>query len=205
MKKEDISKLIGNFKARNIEALYFGSMEEARVYLLDVVPCNATVGIGHSATLGKMGLTDSLNKRGNTVYDKTLAKTKEEVRALKKKALLAEWYVTGSNAVSMEGHIVNIDHSGNRVAAMIYGPDRVIVVVGVNKIVDTLQEAIDRVKNIASPRNAKRAGFNPPCVELGKCIDCRSKERVCNSMVIIEGQSEPDRMTVIIVGEEAGY
>lgn len=119
--------------------------------------------------------------------------------------MTADWYITGTNAVSLKGHIVNADHGGNRAAAMIFGPDKVVIVVGVNKIVDTLDEAIFRVKNIASPLNAKRAGFNPPCVELNRCVDCRSAERVCNNLVIIEGQAEKDRMKVIIVNESIGF
>ena len=120
-------------------------------------------------------------------------------------ALTSDWYITGTNAISLEGHIVNIDHSGNRVAAMIYGPDNVVIIVGINKIVDSLSDAISRVRNIASPLNAKRAGFTPPCVELNKCVDCKSKERVCNSLVIIEGQEVIGRMKVFIVNESAGF
>lgn len=205
MNKEKISKVIDNLKLRNIEAFYTENFEEAKLKILEMIKSNSTVGIGNSATLKRMKLTNTLLDRGNIVFDKTIAKTKEESRDLKRKSLLADYYVSGTNAISMEGHIVNVDHSGNRVAAMIYGPEKVIIVVGKNKIVETLDEAIYRVKNIASPKNAVRAGFNPPCVELNKCVDCRSKERVCNSLVIIEGQYEPDRMKVIIVNEEEGF
>jgi len=134
-----------------------------------------------------------------------MAMNKEESKQIKKKALTADWYVTGTNAISLEGHIVNVDHSGNRVAAMVFGPDNVVIVIGVNKIVDSLSEAIQRVRNVASPLNAKRAGFNPPCVELNKCVDCKSRERVCNSLVIIEGQEVMGRMKVLIVNESAGF
>ncbi len=100
---------------------------------------------------------------------------------------------------------VNIDHSGNRVAAMIYGPDNVIVVIGVNKIKDTLDEAIRRAKDIAAPLNAKRAGYNPPCVELNKCIDCDSKDRSCNNLVIIGGQVKKERLKICIIDKEMGF
>lgn len=129
----------------------------------------------------------------------------EKINTLKKKSLTTDWYVTGSNAVSIDGRIANVDHSGNRVAAITFGPDRVIIVVGRNKLVDTVDEAIKRVKNVACPLNAKRAGFNPPCVTLNKCIDCLSKERVCNSLSIVEGQSDADRIKLLIVDEECGY
>ena len=200
-----IEKLIANFKARNIEVNYFETIQDAENQILTLVPIEVAVGIGHSATLQKMGITKSLKDRGNTVFDKELAKDKEECKVLKKKALLADWYITGSNAISVDGRIVNVDHSGNRVAAINFGPENVIIVVGVNKIVDTWEEAIDRVKNIACPLNAKRAGFNPPCVKLNKCVDCTSTERVCNSLSIIEGQSVKGRIKVFIVNEDLGF
>jgi hypothetical protein len=105
----------------------------------------------------------------------------------------------------MNGRIVNVDHSGNRVAAITFGPDKVIIVVEKNKVVDSIEDAIKRVKNVAGPLNAKRAGFNPPCVTLNRCVDCISKERVCNSLSIIEGQSDCNRIKVFVVNEECGF
>jgi len=152
-----------------------------------------------------MQISQELKARGNTVYDKTLAKTKEESVMLKKKAMLTDWYITGSNAISVEGHIVNIDHSGNRVAAISYGPDKVIIVVSKKKIEKTLVDAIARARNHSAPLNAIRAGYNPPCLELKRCVDCQSKERVCFNLSIIEGQHDPNRMRLFIVDEDAGF
>lgn len=197
--------LVENFKLRNIEVEYFDSLEAVKSYILDIVPIVATVGIGHSATLHRMNITNSLLQRGNVVYDKELAKNQDECKELKRKALTTDWYITGSNAISVDGRIVNVDHSGNRVASITFGPDKVIIVVGKNKIVNSVDEAIKRVKNVACPLNAKRAGYNPPCVTLNKCIDCTSKERVCNSLSIIEGQSESNRISIFIVNEECGF
>lgn len=203
--KDKIEKLIANFQLRNIEVICFDTIESAKNEILNLVPINESVGIGHSATLQKMDITKTLNDRGNTVFDKELAKDKEACKALKKKALLADCYISGSNAISVDGRIVNVDHSGNRVAAITFGPDNVIIVVGVNKIVDTWEEAIKRVKNVSCPLNAKRAGFNPPCVKLNKCVDCSSTERVCNSISIIEGQSVKGRIRVFIINEDLGF
>ncbi|MBU5484372.1 lactate utilization protein [Clostridium sp. MSJ-11] len=205
MNEEKFIKLKENFKLRNIEVQYFETLENVKSYILNIIPMECTIGIGHSATLQKVDITSSLLERGNIVYDKELAKNKEECKILKKKALTTDWYITGSNAISVDGRIVNVDHTGNRVAAIIFGPDKVIIVVGKNKIEDTVDEAIKRVKNIACPLNAKRAGFNPPCVTLNKCVDCVSKERVCNSLSIIEGQSDSDRIKLFIVNEECGF
>lgn len=200
-----VEKLINNLRARRIEGIYCQSIEEAKHKILEMIPQSASVGIGNSATLKQMDVSSVLSNRGNVIYDKTNAKTKEESKKMKKKALLADWYITGTNGLSMDGHLVNMDHSGNRVAAMIYGPERVIVVVGANKVVNTLEDAVYRVRNVASPKNARRAGFNPPCVEVNQCVDCKSDERVCNNLVIIEGQSDGERMKVLIINEEMGF
>ncbi len=200
-----INKLKENFIARNIEVEFFETLEDVKGYILNTIPFECTIGIGHSVTLQKINISNSLIERGNTVYDKELAENTEECRAIKKKALTTDWYITGSNAVSIDGRIVNVDHSGNRVAAITFGPDKVIIVVGRNKLVNTVDDAINRVKNIACPLNAKRAGFNPPCVTLNKCVDCISSERVCNSLSIIEGQVDSNRIKLCIVNEECGF
>ena len=200
-----IERLISNFKSRNIEVMCFDNLDDAKNEILNLISMEVSIGIGHSETIQRMDITKIFKERGNIVFDKEMAKDKEECKSLKKKALLADWYVTGSNAISVDGRIVNVDHSGNRVAAITFGPDNVIIVVGKNKIVDTWGEAIRRVKDIACPLNAKRAGFNPPCVKLNKCVDCNSAERVCNSLSIIEGQSVKDRIKVFIINEDLGF
>ncbi len=205
MEVEKMIKLKESFKKRNIEVKYFEDLDELKSYILEMVPMDSVIGIGHSGTLQMMDMTSTFLKRGNPVYDKELAASKDECKVIKKKALTADWYITGSNAISVDGRIVNVDHSGNRVASMTYGPDKVIIVVGQNKIVDTLEEAIYRAKNVASPLNAKRAGFNPPCVELNKCVNCVSKERVCNYLSIIEGQYDSNRMQILIVNVDCGF
>ncbi|MDD7793087.1 lactate utilization protein [Clostridium sp. 'White wine YQ'] len=205
MKEEMLGIIKRNFKLRNIEVEYFDTLEVVKSKILNIIPVNSSIGIGHSATLQRMNITEELLERGSIVYDKELAKDKEECKVIKRKALITDWYLTGSNAVSLDGRIINVDHSGNRVAAINYGPENVIIVVGINKIVDTWQEGIERVKNIACPLNAKRAGFNPPCVALNKCVDCTSEERVCNSLSIIEGQSVKGRIKILIVNDNVGF
>jgi len=205
MNIEKIEELKQNFRMRNIEVNYFETLENVKAYILNKIGIDCSVGIGHSVTLQKMGITNLLMERGNTVYDKELGKTKEESKLLKKMALNTDWYITGSNAVTIDGRIINVDHSGNRVAAISFGPEKVIVVVGENKIVETVEDGIKRVKNIACPLNAKRAGYNPPCVKLNKCVDCMSKDRVCNSLLITEGQSDNSRIKLCIVNEVCGF
>ncbi len=200
-----IRELESNFLKRNIGMLWFDAFDDVKRYLLEQIPNDATVGIGHSQTLQRIGITEALTERGNTVYDKELGTTNEEVRQIKRSSLLADCYISGSNAVSIDGRIVNIDHSGNRVAALAYGPDKVFIVVGKNKITNMYDEAVKRAKNVASLQNAKRAGYRPPCIKAGHCTDCLSSERVCNIISTIEGQYIKGRMTLLIVNEDAGF
>ena len=198
-------ELESNFLKRNIGVLWFATFDDAKEYLLETIPSDSAVGIGHSQTLQGIELTEALQNKGNIVFDKELGTTHEEIKLLKRNALLADYYISSANAVSVDGRIVNIDHSGNRVAALAYGPDKVFIVVGKNKITDTYDQAVKRAKNIASPQNAKRAGYNPPCVSTGYCTDCLSSDRVCNVISTIEGQHVKGRLTLLIVNESAGY
>ena len=200
-----VNQMKDNFKKRNIEALWFNSFNDIKAYLLAEIPNNATIGIGNSQTLKNMGITQAFVSNGNVVYDKELGKNPNEIKELKRKSLLVDYYISGSNAVSVDGKIVNIDHSGNRVAAITYGPDKVFIIVGKNKIVATYNEAIERAKNTAAPMNAKRAGYNPPCVSARHCVNCLSAERVCNIVSTIEGQHIKGRLTLLIANEEAGF
>jgi L-lactate utilization protein LutC len=201
----DKQRIIDNFKLRNIQVLFFENKQQLIDKAMSIIPKEASIGVGNSATVKAIGIVEELSKRGNIVYDKSKAETKEEIRELKRKSLLTDWFISSANAISCEGHIVNIDHSGNRVAALTYGPDNVIIIVGMNKLVNTLEEAVNRAKNTASPKNAKRAGFNPPCVSIGQCIDCKSDQRVCHYLSIIQGQHEKNRMRLFIVEEEYGF
>jgi len=194
-----------NFKKRSIEVLWFDTFANIKEHLLDVIPKDSTVGIGNSQTLKNMGISKALNTRGNIVYDKTYATTQDEITDFKKKALLADYFIASSNAISVDGRIVNIDHSGNRVAAITYGPDKVYIVLGKNKITSTHEKALHRARNIAAPLNAKRAGYNPPCISAGHCIDCISAQRVCYVISTIEGQPIKGRITLLIANEDDGF
>jgi len=198
-------KLKENFAKRNIAAIWFDSFDQIKSYLLQQIPTTAKVGIGNSATLKNMDITKTLCNRGNVVFDKTLGNNPDEIRELKRASLLADCYISGANAVSECGTIVNIDHSGNRVAAISYGPDKVYIVVGKNKITATHDKAIKRARNTAAPQNAKRAGYNPPCVAAGHCVNCNSPQRVCFVVSIIEGQHMKGRLELLIANEEEGF
>lgn len=194
--------IIANFEQRNIKAEFYNDVEEVNNRILELIPQDCSVGVGHSTTLEEFNIIKELSDRGNEVIDKSIAIDDKQCKAIKKKALTADWYISSSNAVSLDGQIVNIDHSGNRVAPLMYGPDNVVIVVGVNKIADNLEEAINRAKNIAAVKNAKRTGYKPPCIYLNKCVDCTSSERICNYLTIIQGQYDKDRLRILIVDQE---
>ena len=131
--------------------------------------------------------------------------TKEEIKEIYRKSFCADAYFTSTNALTEAGELYNVDGTGNRTAAMIYGPDKVIVIVGINKIVKDLNEAIERNKRLAAPANAKRLSRKTPCVNLGYCVDCNSPDRVCNNYVLIRKQGQKGRIKVIIIGKSFGY
>jgi hypothetical protein len=185
---------------------------EACKKVMSMIPEGSTVGFGDSVTLKQIGVVDALEK-GNYVFLNPWRPgiSFEENAKLKKQALTSDVFVTGTNALTRDGKIVNVDGLGNRVAAMLFGPDKVIIVIGINKIVENLQEALDRIRNKAAPLNVKRhPNFDPmpPCGMTGVCSDCSSPWRICNKTVIIERQFNNNKygpvITVVIVGEELG-
>ena len=131
--------------------------------------------------------------------------TPSDIKEVFRKSFFADAYLTSSNAVTEKGELYNVDGNGNRVAAMLYGPDQVIVVVGINKIVKDVEQAILRVKEIAAPANNKRLNKPNPCTKIGYCADCNSPDRICNEYTLIKRQGVKGRIHVIIVNKELGY
>lgn len=209
---QQIQGLVERLKGNNISAFYVRDRNTALEQVLAMIPEGAVVGFGDSLTLRQIGLVDALEK-GNYVFLnpwKPGTSVEENIR-LKKRALTSDVFVTGTNALTLDGKIVNVDGHGNRVAAMLFGPDRVIVVAGVNKIVQDLEQALKRIRNEAAPLNVKRhPDFDPmpPCGITGECNDCSSPWRICNKTVIIEREYSNNKydpvMIVVIVGEELG-
>lgn len=161
-------------------------------------------------TLKEIAIFKELKRRNFTVYwpfDEAIPQ--EERTNVARKALLADVFLSGSNAITMDGKIVNVDATGNRVVGMIFGPKKAIVVVGINKIVENVDKAFERIKNVAAPLNAKRIreerGWELlPCVKAGKCVDCDAENRICNIITVIEKKPRAIDMLIIIVGEKLG-
>jgi hypothetical protein len=210
--KQKIQELIKRLGENNISAFYVKNRRLAFDKVMSMIPKGCIVGFGDSLTLRQIGVVDALTKGNYTFLNPMKPGTSvEENIKLKKRALTSDVFVTGTNALTLDGKIVNVDGHGNRVAAMLFGPNKVIIVVGVNKIVKNLEQALKKIRDKTAPVNVKRhPEFNPmpPCGITGVCSDCSSPWRICNKTVIIEREYDNDKyrpiITVIIVGEELG-
>lgn len=210
--KRKIQQLIKRLGENNIAAVYVENRRDALEKVMSMIPERSVVGFGDSLTLRQIGVVDALEEGDYTFLNPWSPGTSaEENVKLKKRALTSDVFVTGTNALTLDGKIVNVDGHGNRVAAMLFGPDKVIIVVGVNKIVENLEEALRKIKDKTAPLNVRRhPNFDPmpPCGVTGVCTDCSSPWRICNKTVIIEREYNNNRykpiMTVVIVGEELG-
>lgn len=197
--------VIKNFQKRHIEGHYCETIEEAKALALSLVPENATASFGGSMTLEETGILAALRAREDiTLYDRATATTPEENKKILHDALSCDYYFMSSNAITHDGELVNIDGNGNRVAALIYGPENVIVVAGMNKICKTVEEGLSRTRNIASPQNCVRLNKNTPCAVNGVCGNCLA-DTICDQMVITRASRVPQRIKVILVGEELGF
>jgi hypothetical protein len=189
-----------------IEAMVVPTGAAAAEAALAEIPRGARVGLGGSQTVREIGLLAALRKGDYDLIDQYRdGLSRDEALALRKQGAQADCFVSGSNAITDDGKIVNTDGLGNRLAAFCFGPGKVIVIAGRNKITCDLDAAMERVRNVAAPINARRFGLTTPCVETGKCTDCDSPERICNLTLIIEKQHTKGRMKVILVNEDLGY
>lgn len=193
-------------KKNNFDAEYVSTKEEALSRVLELVPTGATIGKGGSVTLVEMNVFEELEKRGHIIlnaHKKGLSP--EESMELRKKHLTCDCFLTSTNALTLDGKLVNIDGVGNRAAAMFFGPQKVIVVTGANKIVKNVDSALERIQMWAAPKNSTRLAKNTPCVKTGVCMDCQSPDRICNVTTIISKRPRTTDITVIVIGENIGY
>ena len=198
-----VKKTMDNLKKRQFRPYFVNTKEEVVPLLETMVKEGAVVANGGSVTLGQTGVADWLKSGKFTYLAPAADATEAEKKEMMRKRFFADVFFLSANAIVSDGRIVNEDGASTRVAPMIYGPDKVIIVAGVNKIVNTLGEANARVKKVA-PVNCKRIGVDTPCVEDGKCHDCMHSQRSCCTSVTLNYSRIPDRITVILVGEELG-
>lgn len=193
----DLAKLRENLERRGFRTAYFETAEEAARYL-DGKLDGRTIGVGGTMTAKEMGL-DKLLPAHNRVYWHWLGGTAQEAAG-------AEVYISSVNGLAETGEIINIDGTGNRVAATIYGHRELYLVVGVNKIAPTYEEALWRARNIAGPKNAQRLGRKTPCAAKGdRCYDCDSPERICRALTVLWGKPNGiGEAEVVLIGENLG-
>ena len=200
-----INRTIESLKKNNMNGYYAKSREELIDIIEGIVKSGSKV-CGGSMTLFETGVIEHLRCGRYEFLDRYKeGLTKEEVIEIYKKAFFADAYFVSSNAVTENGELYNVDGNGNRVAAMLYGPDKVIVICGVNKIVKDVDEAIKRNRECSAPINAKRLNKKTPCTKVGYCMDCNSPERICNEYTLIKRQNNPERIHVIFLNENIGY
>ncbi|MCD2492411.1 lactate utilization protein [Lacrimispora sp. NSJ-141] len=213
---------VKNLKKNEFDAYYTDNRTEAGKLLLSLVPEGATVGCGDSHTLFALDIEEGLRKKGCTVIAHVCARNRrvfesetgfqnrEEARAAMREILqnylVSDVFLLGANAVTMDGQIVNVDGRGNRIAGSIYGPDRIIVIAGVNKLVPDVEAGRQRVGFTAAPMNHLKYGRDGlPCLKAGVCLDCRHPERACHITSIIHRKPQDSDFHVILVGEELGF
>ena len=195
-------------KKNGFQAEYLPTAGEAKKRIHALIPEGVTVGRCGSTTLVRMGIFDELRERGLTIIDPFQADlSPDEDLHERRKTLICDLLLTGTNAITRDGKLINVDGTGNRVAAMIFGPKKVIVVAGRNKIVSTAKEGLERIKNTAAPLNARRLKRSVPCARLDRCPpkECNSPERMCNVTVILEKNPDMSSITVLLVGENLGF
>ena len=200
-------KIIAELQKRSMEGSYAPSVDKAREEILAMIPRGSTVYRCGSMTAEYMDLWERLaNIPGVEIIDPFQPGLSfEDSLQLRRKGLLADVMITSTNAITLDGKLVNLDGLGNRVAAMIFGPQKVILVVGMNKVVPDIDSAMARTKHYAAPVNAMRMSIKTPCAENGICADCKTPARFCNIWSIIEGQRIKGRIHVKLVGENLGY
>ena len=196
--------LVKNLRSRHFDAWYCKNKEEALAKALELIPDGASVAWGGVLSAQQIGLIDALRSDRYHAIDRDRANTPEQRVQAMKEAMFADVFLTGANGLSLDGQMVNIDGTGNRVAATIYGPKEVIVIAGMNKVCDTLQQAVERARQVAAPLNMQRFMKDTPCARTGKCGDCKAEGCICNQIVITRHCRPAGRIRFILVGEDLG-
>jgi len=201
-----VERTIKALKKNNFEARFFPKMTEAVAELWKMIPDGASVGMGGSFTLGQLNFADEAAKRPVKLLN-PFAKglSPDEILTIRRQIFSADLFIASSNAITEDGKLFNIDATGNRVGPMIFGPKKVVLICGANKIVKDMPEAYRRVQEWVAPMNVKRLGYKPPCGQTGQCADCSSPERICNIYVTLAKKPRMTDYLIFIVGENLGF
>ncbi len=204
--EERVKKAIEKLAAHDFKAIYAKTKEEAIQEIRKQITPGQRIGVGGSVTIRGLGILEKLEGEGYTIYDHWKpGLSNEKTIEVRKSQMTADLFLGSSNAITLNGELVNIDGIGNRVNSTNFGPGKVILVIGYNKIVDDVQEGIKRIKNVAAPLNARRLNIDVPCAKVGRCVDCNSPNRICRVIVIHERKPSLTDVLIILVGEELGF
>ncbi len=204
---KDYQSLIGLLNKKRFKSSFFEDSESAKAHVMELIRDCDTIGFGGSMTLNETGIFDAVINSGKQVYATVLEKQKAnpDIPETWKNATFSDCFITSTNALTTQGDLVNIDANGNRVGPMFFGPKSVIVVCGVNKIVEDPMQAVARIQSTAAPKNTVRLGLATPCAVTGKCEDCSSPQRICNVVVRIQYPPRPIDIHIVLINEELGY
>lgn len=198
--------MIQNFKKRNIEAYYCEDSASAVALAMEIMKDGGTVGMGGTETVKETGLLDQVLQSDHLQFiDRMKATNEKEKKELFLETMNCDYFLMSSNAITIEGELINIDGNSNRVACLAHGPEHVLVLVGMNKIVDDISSGIARTQNIAAPANAARLHTKTPCAALGHCGDCHSEDCMCCQILITRHSRHKGRIKVLLIGEELGF
>lgn len=196
------AKIIKGLQSRNMTGYYAADKEEALKVALSLIPQGASVTMGGGMSVFEIGLVDALKAGDYRFIDRAEYANPREAMLL---AYDADVFLASTNAITEDGILVNIDGNANRVSAMAYGPKKVVLVVGMNKVAPDLDSAMKRARSVAAPTNAQRFGLNTPCSRTGTCADCKSPDTICCQFLITRYSRHNDRIHVILVGDSLGY
>ena len=198
-------KVVKSLESRNMEAYFVETKEEAVKKALELMPKGSSISWGGTMSVTEVGLMDAIRKGEYLLYDRDQAETSEEREDMMRRAFFADFYLGSTNALSEDGVLVNIDGNANRVAAYAYGPKHVLLIVGMNKVVKTAEDAVQRARQEAAPINAQRFQKETPCVSGGTCFDCKKQGCICSQILITRYSQIPGRIKVILVNESLGF
>ena len=197
--------MVAALEKRGFAAYYCADKASALAKALELIPETDVVSWGGSASIDEIGLKEAVKAR-NKVINRELAKNPAEKLEIMRQALLCDTFIMSTNAMSEDGQLVNIDGTGNRVAALVYGPKSVVMIVGMNKICPDLDSAQKRARSVAAPINMQRfANVDTPCAKFGKCMDCNTPDCICNQILVTRRCRPAKRIKIILVGENLGY
>lgn len=204
-REKQARSIISALQKRNMNGYYCKTKDECCELVLSMIEENSSVTWGGSESIKECSIPEKLFESGKYNVIDRAKYSPEEMKEYYKQAFSADYYLMSTNAITLDGELMNIDGNGNRVASLVFGPEKVIIVTGMNKVVSSIEDAYDRVRNIASPPNTIRLQKNTPCAQTGKCGNCYCEDCICNQILVTRRSRDKDRIHVILVGEDLGF